>query len=97
MGNKIYNMCNIEKHISNFHQNYAKYKCCNSKRGKKRYYNKWVKISNQRKVFSEKSKDNLLQEQNDRYVQFIDLVRCYVELDSKLKAIEENIKMFLKK
>ena len=35
-----------------------------------------------------------LQEQNDRKINFEHLVRYYVGLDSRLKAIEENFEKF---
>ena len=44
-----------------------------------------------------KTKDKILQQQNDRYIHFKDLVRSYIELDSRLKAMEKSFKMFFKK
>ena len=38
----------------------------------------------------EKREKLLLQKQNNGWIQFRDLVRCYVELEIKLKAMEEK-------
>ena len=35
----------------------------------------------------------LLQKQNNRCIQFRDLVRSYVELENRLEAMEEKFKM----
>ena len=37
-----------------------------------------------------KNKDKTLQQQNDRYIQLTELVRTYVELENRLKTLEEN-------
>ena len=43
-------------------------------------------------MYYEKNRDKILQQQNDRYNPFKDLVGSYVELESRLKAMEDNIK-----
>ena len=51
------------------------------------------KISNQRKLFYEKNRDKFLQKQNNRYISHKELVRSYTELENKLKALEEKMKI----
>ena len=46
MDTKTCTMCNIEKHINNFHKRYTECKDCNRTRGLKRYYESKDKISN---------------------------------------------------
>ena len=55
-------MCNIEKHVRDFHTNYAKCKECNSKKGIKRYNDNKDKISNQRKIYCENIEHKILQQ-----------------------------------
>ena len=66
----------------------------NIKRGVKRYYDNKDKLSIQQKIYYEKNRDELLQKQNDyrnkRITDFKDLVRSFVELENRLKAMEEN-------
>ena len=86
-------MCNIEKHVNNFHKNYSECKECNIRRGVKRYYDNEDKISNQQKKYHEKNRDKLLQKQNDyrnkRNTDFKDLVRSYNELQKRLKCFNK--------
>ena len=95
MDNKTYTVCNIEKHINNFHKKYSECKACNIKRGVKRYYYNKDKILNQQKIYYEKNRDELLEKQNDyrnkRNTEFKNLVKSYAELQNKLKALEEKI------
>ena len=86
-------MCNIEKQINDIYKKYTECKDCNHTRGLKRYYGSKDEISNQQKIYYEKNRDRvLLQKQNNRCIQFIDLVISYVELENKLKALEKNSK-----
>ena len=95
MESKICTQCNIEKHINNFYKKYSECKDCNIKRGVKRYYDNKDKISNQQKVYYERNRDKLLQKQNNynkkRSTDYKELHRSYVELQNKLKALEENL------
>ena len=97
MGSKICTQCNIEKHINNFYRKYSECKDCNIKRGVKRYYDNKDKISMQQKIYYEKNRDKLLQKQNDyskkRSTDYKELQRSYVELENKLKALEEILKI----
>ena len=87
METKICTMCNIEKHINNFYKKYSECRDCNRTRGLKQYYENIDKISNQQKNFYDKNEEKiLLQKQNNRSIQFRDLVRSYVELENRLKA-----------
>ena len=93
METKICTMCNIEKHSNNFYKKYSECRECNHTRGLKRYYENKDKISNQQKIYYEKNKEKiLLQKQNNRSIQFRDLVISYVELENRLKATEEKLK-----
>ena len=96
MESKNCTQCNIEKHFNNFYQKYSECKDCNIKRGVKRYYDNRNKISMQQKIYFEKTRDKLLQKQNDyskkRSTDYKELQRSYVELQNKLKALEEKFK-----
>ena len=85
-------ICNIEKNINNFYKRYTKCIDCNRARGLKRYYENKDKISNQQKIHYEKNTEKiLLQKGNNRSIQFRDLVISYIELENRLKALEEKI------
>ena len=94
MENKICTVCNIEKHITNFYKKFSEGKECNIKRGVKRYYGNKDKISIQQKIYYEKNRDKLLQNQNDywnkRNTDYNELLKSHVELQNKLKALEEK-------
>ena len=91
-------MCNIEKDINNFYKRYSECTDCIRKRGLERYYEIKDKISNQQKIYCEKSREKiLLQKQNNRCIQFRDLVKSYIELENRLKSLEENFKKCLNK
>ena len=93
MDNKICTRCNIEKSIEDFHNKYTECKICNRNRSLKRYHENKDKISNQRKLYYEKNRDKLLQKQNRRYINYKELVKSYAELENKLKALEEILKL----
>ena len=94
MERKTCTICNIEKDINNFYRKYSECRECNRARGLKRYYENKDKISNQQKIYYEKNRDKiLLQKQNNRCIQFRDLVISYVELENRLKALEEKMKI----
>ena len=57
-----------EKQIKNFYENYAESKGCNTKRAVKRYFDKRDKISKQRKVYYEKNRVEILQQQEGKCV-----------------------------
>ena len=96
MESKICTQCNIEKHINNFYEEYSECKDCNIKRGVKRYYDNKDKISMQQKVYYEKNREKiLLQKQNNRSIQIRDLVVSYVELENRLKALEEKLNLLV--
>ena len=93
MDTKMCTMCNIEKHINNFYKIYSECRDCNRARGLKRYYENRDKIPNQQKIYFEKNREKiLLQKQDNRSIQFRDLVTSYVELENRLKALEEKLK-----
>ena len=89
MDTKMCTICNSEKHINNFYKKYSECTDCNRTRGLKLYYENKDKILNQQKIYYEKKrKILLLQKQNNRGVQFRNLVISYVELENRLKAME---------
>ena len=49
------------------------------------------------RYIKKKNRDKTLQQQNKRHIHFRDLGRSYVELDNRVKALEENFEMFLNK
>ena len=60
------------------------------KKSLRRYYENKDKISNQQNIYYEKNRDKFLQKQNDRYIHFKELLRNYVEIENRLKAMEEK-------
>ena len=95
MESKICTQCNIEKDITNFYKKYSECIDCNRARGLKRYYENKDKISNQQKLYYEKNREKiLLQKQNNRSIQFRDLVISYIELENRLKTLEEKLNVY---
>ena len=85
-------MCNIEKPVNNFYKHFSECTDCNRTRRLKRYYENKDKISNQQKVYYEKNREKLLlQKQNNRSIQFRDLVISYIELENRLKTLEKKV------
>ena len=94
MKTKLCNIGNIKKDTNNFYKGYTECKDCNRTRRLKRYYDNQDKISNQEKIYYEKNRETfLLQKKNKRGIQFRDLFISYVELENKLKALEEKLKL----
>ena len=92
MDSKICTRCNLEKSIEDFYNKCTECKVCNSNRSLKCYQENRDKISNQRKLYYEKNRDKLLPKQNNRYINYRELVESYAELEKKLKALEEKMK-----
>ena len=90
METKTCNMCKIKKLFNNFWKIYKEYKVCNNERSPKRYYENKDETSNQRKKYYEKNRDKILQKQNNRYLYFEELLKSYVELENRIKALKEN-------
>ena len=94
MDTKTCSLCNIEKYINNFYKKYSECRDCNRATGLKRYYENKEKIPNQQKICCEKNTEKiLLQKQNNRCIKIRDLFINYVELENKLKALEEKLKL----
>ena len=97
MESKVCVICITEKSIDNFYIKYREWKPCNIQRSMKRYYDNKDKISMQQKIYYEKNRDKLLQKQNDyrnkRSTDYKALHRSYVELQNRLKALEQKIKI----
>ena len=92
MNTKICSMCNIEKDINNFYKKLSECINCSRTRGLKRYYENKDKISNQQKIYYEKNREKiLLQKQNNRSIHFRDLVISYIELENRIKTLEEKV------
>ena len=93
MDTKVCTICNIEKDINKFYKKNSECRDCNRTRGLKRYYENKDKISNQQKIYFGKNRDRiLLQKQNNRSIQYRDLVISYIELENRLKTLEEKFK-----
>ena len=60
MDSKLCVVSNIEKNIDNFYNKYRECKQCNIQRSWKRYNEKKVKLSNQRKFYYEKNREVVL-------------------------------------
>ena len=84
-------MCQIQKQIKGFYNNYTECKECKCKRILKRYHDNEDKMSSQQKIYYEKERDKLLQNQNNRHINFKELFRSFVELQNKLKEMEAKI------
>ena len=96
MESKICTQCNNEKHNNIFNKKYSEGKGCSIKKGVKRYFDNKLKISIQQKLYYEKNRDKLIEKQNDYRIErntfFKDIHRSYVELQIKLKALEEKVR-----
>ena len=97
MDNIVCVICNTEKSIDNFYNRYRQCKQCNIKRSMKRYYENKDKLSNQQKLYYEKSRDVLLaksklNQQNRNYERKI-YKQQVEELNKKLKSLEEKLKI----
>ena len=94
MENKICTWCFIEKHINIFDKRYSQCKKCIIERGVERYYDNKDKISIQQKTYYVKNRQKLLQKGHDyrnrRNTDFKGLVRSDIELENRLKAMEEG-------
>ena len=96
MNTKTCTICNTGKDTNNFYKKYTECIDCNRARGVKRYYENKDKISKQQMIYYEKNRDKiLLQKQNNRSIQFRDLVVSYVELENRLKSLEEKLKLLI--
>ena len=81
------------KNINNFYKKCSECRHCNRARGLKRYYENKDKIYNQQKIYYGINREKiLLQKKNTRSIQIKDLVTTFVELENKLKALEEKVK-----
>ena len=89
MENKTCDRCNIKNQTKKFYKIFKECKTCSSKKGLERYYDIKDKSSKQQiSKIKKKTKDNIIQQENDSYTHFNDKVRSYVELDSQLKMLE---------
>ena len=92
METNICTMCKIEKDVHTFYKKYSECIDCNRTRGLKRYYENKDKISNQQKIYYEKNREKiLLQKQNNRSIQFRDLIIFCIELENRLKSVEAKV------
>ena len=83
----------IEKLVKSSNRKYTEGKDCISKRNIKRYYKIKVETSNQQNLYYEKNRDKILQKQNERYINFKEVLRNYVLLQNRMKTLEENFLM----
>ena len=97
MDNKICVVCNIEKSIDIFYNEYRECKQCNIQRSMKRYYENKAKLSNQRNLYYEKNRDVLiakskLNQQNRNYERTI-YKQQVEELNKKLQDLTQAFEM----
>ena len=97
METKVCVVCNIEKNTDNFYNKYRECKQCNIQRSTKHYYQKKEKLSNQQKIYFEKSRDVLLansklNQQNRNYERKI-YKQQVQELNKKLEELTQAIEM----
>ena len=95
MDNKVCVVCNIEKSIDNFYNQYRECKPCNILRSTRHYYENKEKISNQHKIYYEKNRDVLLtkskiNQQNRNYERKI-YKQQVQELNQKLQDLTQAI------
>ena len=79
----------MEKHIEDFYNKITECKECNCKQGLERNYKNKDRISTQQNFYCEKNRDKLLQKQNERQIQFKELLRSYAVLENRIKFLEE--------
>ena len=92
MDTKTCTMCNIEKHMNIFYRKKPRLQRLQFSGGLVRFYEHKDKISNKKKIYYEKNIDKiLLQKQNNRRIQLRDLFRSYVELENRIKSLEEKV------
>ena len=91
MGGKICVICNTEKSIDNVYNKYRDFKQFKNKRSLKRNHENKDKKSNQQTMSYEKNRVRIIQKQNIRYINYKELHRSCVELQNKLKAMEEKL------
>ena len=97
MEGKTCSLCGTEKLIKIFKIKYADCKDSKSKCVLKRYYDNKDNLSNQQKISYEKNNDETLQQQKDKHILSKELIRTYVEIDNRLKALEEKAINFCSK
>jgi len=90
MASKFYTKCNIEKIINNFYKKYTECRDCNNRRSLKRYFEKREKISNQQRYIMRKIEINYYRNNLKDIYNLKNLRRNYVELENRLKALEEK-------
>ena len=93
MENKNCSHCNIEKTIEDFYNKYTECKICKSNRSSKRYYENKHILSIQRKIYYGEKREKLLQKEKNRYINYKELFSSSVELEKKLKVMEEKFKV----
>ena len=98
MDSKVCVVCKIEKSLDNFYNKYRECKQCNIKRSIKRYNENEAKLSNQRKIYYEKEKGNVLlaksklNQQNRNYERKVDKQQVE-ELNKKLEDLTQAMEM----
>ena len=84
-------MCNLEKKTIVFTKNFQNVKIAIAKEVQNVTMIIKMKYQVNEKHIMKKNRDTLLQKQNDRYKNFKRILRCYVDLENNLKALEENL------
>ena len=82
--------CNTETHIREVHKKYAESEKYNIKRVSNRYYVFKDQTSNQPKIYYQKIENKTFKQQKPKNMHFKNLVKTGVDLDYRLKALEDK-------
>ena len=97
MDSKVCVVCNIEKSVDKFYNKDRECKQCKNKRSMKCYYENKNKLSNQRKLYYEKSRDILLAKsklnQRKRNYERKIYKKQVEELNKKIEDLAQAIEM----
>ena len=93
MDTKTCSMCNIEKHKQILQKKF-RVSTVTVQEDYKDIIKRKIKNQISKKYITKKNRDKkLLQKKNNRCIQIRELVRSYVELQNRLKAMEEKFKI----
>ena len=90
-------ICNTEKSIENFYNNYRECKTCNIQRSLKRYYENKDNLTKHRKIYYEKIRDMLLTKSKLKQ----QIRKCQTQqikyLNNKLEEVTQALETFFLK
>ena len=90
MDSKICSLCNIGKNVKDFRTKIENEMFVIAKNASNVTLIIKIKYQTNENFIMQKRRYKLLQKQNDRYIDFTELLRSYVKLENRLKALEEN-------